>query len=130
MRRFFRYTLLVISGLFLAAIVVQVFFAGLMVFGQEGGRSLHVDTGWIIHTASFLFLLLPALARGGARTIVLGIGLFAVTFVQPLLTMVDLPLVEALHPVTALAMFTLALVLLLRALALVREELQAAGVPA
>jgi hypothetical protein len=130
MRRFFRYTLLAVSGLFLAAIVVQVFFAGLMVFGQEGGRDLHATTGWIIHTAGFLFLLLPALARAGARTIVLGLVLFAVTFVQPLLTMVDATPIEALHPVTALIMFALSIVLTLRALGLVREERQVAGVPA
>jgi hypothetical protein len=130
MRKTLRYAFLALSAVFLAAIVVQVFFAGLMLFGQEGGRGLHVDTGWIIHTAAFLFLLVPALARAGARTIVLGIALFAVTFVQPLLTMVDSPLVAALHPVTALIMFTLSIVLTRRALELVRAERQPAGVPA
>ncbi|MDQ4005900.1 MAG: hypothetical protein M3135_06320 [Actinomycetota bacterium] len=130
MRRFFRYAFLVIAAVFLTAIVVQVFFAGLMVFGHEGGRALHGNTGWIIHTAAFLFLPLPALARAGARTIVLGIVLFAITFVQPLLTMVDSTLVEALHPVTALAMFTLSFVLTGRARELVRADRQPAGVPA
>lgn len=38
MKRFFRYALLVFAWLFLAAIVAQVYFAGLMLFGQEGGR--------------------------------------------------------------------------------------------
>lgn len=130
MRKAFRYTFLAISAVFLAAVVVQVFFAGLMLFGQEGGRALHADTGWIIHSAAYLFLVVPALARAGAGTIVIGIVLTAVTFVQPLLTMVDSPLVAALHPVTALIMFTLSVVLSWRALELVRAERQPAGVPA
>ncbi|MGH2685822.1 MAG: hypothetical protein ACRDJP_10200 [Actinomycetota bacterium] len=129
MRRAFRYVLLGLSALFLAAVVVQVFFAGLMLFGQEGGTGLHANTGWIIHTAAFLFLLVPALAFAGARTIVLGVVLFAVTFVQPFLPEADTPLVAGLHPVVALAMFTLSILLTRRALVLVREERQVAAVP-
>jgi hypothetical protein len=51
MRRFFRLTLLGFSWLFLAAIVVQVYFAGLMLFGREGGEGLHESTGYILGTA-------------------------------------------------------------------------------
>jgi hypothetical protein len=124
MRRFFRYALVGFSWLFAAAIVVQVFFAGLMLFGQEGGRELHMGTGWILGLVGALFLVLPALARAGTTTIVLGVVLTIVTYGQPYLTFARETslLIAALHPVNALLIFTLGLVLARRASALVRME--------
>jgi hypothetical protein len=128
MRRFFRFTLLGFAWLFMAAIVVQVYFAGFMLFGQDGGRELHENTGYILGTAGGLFLLLPALARAGATSIVLGVVLAVVTFFQPNLT--DLrdtsPLLAALHPVNALLILGLSVYLVRRATQLVREERAAA----
>jgi hypothetical protein len=128
MRRFFRYTLLVITVVFLAAIVVQVFFAGLMLFGQQGGTALHENTGYILGTAGALFLVVPALARAGWTAIIVGVVLAVVTYFQPFLTFAreSSPFIAALHPVNALLIFTLALVLGRRALVLVRSERQAA----
>jgi hypothetical protein len=124
MRRFFRFTLLGFSWLFLAAIVVQVYFAGLMLFGQEEGRSLHETTGYILGTAGVLFLILPPLARAGGTTIVLGVVLTAVTFFQPNLTYLrdSSPLFAALHPVNALLILGLSVFLIRRATELVRQE--------
>lgn len=125
MRQIFRYVFLAIAAVFLAAIVIQTFFAGLMLFGQEGGRSLHENTGYILHLAgAVLFLIAPALARAGARTILLGVVLAAVTFGQPFLALASSSVVAALHAVNALVMFTLSLVLSRRALMLVRSERQ------
>jgi hypothetical protein len=128
MRRFFRYALLVIAGVFLAAIVVQVFLAGLMLFGQQGGTALHVNTGYILGTAGALFVVVPALARAGRTAIVLGIVLAVVTFFQGSLALArdTSPFIAALHPVNALLIFTLALLLSRRALTLVRSERQTA----
>lgn len=116
--------LLGFAWLFLAAVVAQVYFAGLMLFGQEGGRDLHEGSGYMLGTAAVLFVALPALARAGARTIVLGVVLALITFFQPNLTFArdQLPLVAALHPVNALAIFTLAVVMVRRATQLVREQ--------
>ena len=124
MRRFFRFTLLGFSWLFLLAIVVQVYFAGLMLFGQEGGRGLHEGTGYILGFVGALFLILPALARAGARAIVLGIVLAIVTYFQPFLTFArdSSPMIAALHPVNALVIVALSVLLLRRATELVREE--------
>ena len=122
MRKAFRYVFLGIALGFVAAVVVQVFFAGLMMFGQQGGRQLHVDTGYILGTAGGLFLFVPALARAGRTAIVLGIVLAVVTFFQPYLTFAPTPLVAALHPVNALVIFTLSLLLTRRAVTLVRSE--------
>jgi hypothetical protein len=129
MRRFFRFTLLGFSWLFMAAIVVQVYFAGLMLFGQEGGSDLHVNTGYILGTAGALFLLLPALARAGGRTIVIGVVLAIVTFFQPNLALARdaSPLIAALHPVSALLIVALSVVMIRRAGELVREERSLAG---
>jgi hypothetical protein len=128
MRRGFQYALLTVAAVFLVAIVVQVFFAGLMLFGQEGGAELHENTGYILGTAGALFLILPALARAGRTAVILGVVLAVVTYFQPFLTFAreDSPAIAALHPVNALLIFTLALVLTGRALSLVRGERQAA----
>lgn len=124
MRRFFRFVLLGFSWLFVAAIVVQVYFAGLMLFGQEGGEGLHVNTGYILGTAGALFLILPALARAGAGAIIVGVILAVITFFQPNLTFArdDLPVIAALHPVNALLIVGLSVWMLRRAMELVRQE--------
>jgi hypothetical protein len=124
MRTFFRYMLLGFTWLFLTAIVAQVYFAGLMLFGQEEGRSLHVGTGYMLGTAGALFLALPALARAGTRTVILGIVLSVITFFQPTITFArdESPFIAALHPVNALLIFTLSVLVVRRATQLVREE--------
>ena len=124
MRRFFRYAFLGFTWLFLAAIVVQVYFAGLMLFGQEGGRGLHEGTGYILGTAGALFLVLPALARAGATTIVLGVVLTLITFFQPNLTFArdTSPAIAALHTVNALLIVAISVLLVRRATELVRQE--------
>jgi hypothetical protein len=124
MRRFFRYAFLGFTWLFLAAIVVQVYFAGLMLFGQEGGRGLHEGTGYILGTAGALFLVLPALARAGGTSIVLGVVLTLTTFFQPNLTFArdTSPMIAALHPVVALLILALSVLLVRRATELVRQE--------
>ncbi len=132
MRKIFRYAFLSIAGAFVAAIVVQVFFAGLMLFGQEGGAQLHTNTGYILGTAGALFLVVPALARAGAKNIVLGVVLAVATYGQPFLTFAreTSPVIAALHPVNALFIFTLSLVLSRQALTLVRTERQAVSTAA
>ena len=127
MRRVFRYLFLSIAVVFLSAIVVQVFFAGLMLFGQAGGLELHQNTGYILGTAGALFLVVPALARAGRRPIVLGVILALVTYGQPFLTFArdTSPVIAALHPLNALLIFTLSLVLARQAISLVRSERQA-----
>ena len=119
MRTAFRYIYVGLSWLMLLAIVVQVFFAGLMLFGTGGGGELHNTTGWIIHTAVYPFLLVPWLAGAERRGIVLGLAFLVAVFVQPFLVEAreSVPILAALHPVNALLIFVLAL-------ALARDSLQ------
>lgn len=78
----------------------------------------------MLGTAAVLFAALPALARTGARTVVLGVVLALITFFQPNLTFSrdQLPLVAAFHPVNAFAIFTLSVVMVRRATQLVRGQ--------
>lgn len=112
------------AWLFLAAIVTQVYFAGLMVFGQENGRSLHQGTGYMLAMAGLLFLAFPALARAGARTVILGVVLSVITFFQPTITFAreESPVIAALHPVNALLIVALSVMLIVRATHLIRES--------
>ena len=95
-----------------AAIVLQVFLAGLAVpqLGGSGSFVTHVDVGRIIGIV-FLALLLAAVGAGaGRRRIGQAAGLLGLFVVQSILPYMDpgLPLVAALHPVNALVMFGLA----------------------
>ena len=101
----------------------------MMVFGVEGGRSLHVNVGWSIHSANFLWLAVPALARAGRTGVLLGLALFAAVFVQPLVPQLreSMPIVSALHPVIALLMFLLSFLVARHAQTLMRSERTAQG---
>jgi hypothetical protein len=132
MRRFFRFALLGYSWLSVAAIVVQVYFAGLMLFGQQGGEGLHETTGYILGTAGALFLMLPAPARAGIPAIIVGVVLALITFFQPNFTFArdDSPFIAALHPVNALLIVGLSAWMVRRATELVRAEREGAdGTP-
>ena len=131
MRKFFRYLLLGYSWLFLAAIVVQVYFAGLMLFGQADGKDLHFGTGYMLAFAGLLFLALPVLARAGARTVVLGVVLAVSTFFQPTITYAreESPVIAALHPVNALLIVAISVLMIRRATQLVREERASTELP-
>jgi hypothetical protein len=84
-------------------IVVQVFLAGLGIFGAES-FSAHEGFGWMLHTASIVVFLLALLGPRTGRTIGLGFGLLALLTVQVMLVGAreDAPYLAALHPVLAL----------------------------
>jgi hypothetical protein len=90
-------------------IVVQVFLAGLGVFGAESFKA-HENFGWILHTAAIVVFLLALLGPRTGRTIGLGFGLLALMTIQILLVGArdDTPYLAALHPVLALFVLGLA----------------------
>ena len=118
-----RYVYLALVWIYLAAIVTQVFLAGVALFGPERDFATHINLGWILHLVPVLLLVAAAVARVGSRTIWWTVALVLVQGVQPLLPglRANLPWAAALHPVLALIIFWLALTIGLRAWRLVRE---------
>jgi len=97
-------------GLLIAlGIVVQVFLAGLGVFGAESFKA-HENFGWMLHTAAIVVFLLALLGPRTRRTIGLGFGLLALMTIQIMLVGArdDTPYLAALHPVLALFVLGLA----------------------
>ena len=95
--------------LFAAAVVLQVFFAGLGIFGASSFKT-HADFGGLLHGVTALLLLLAILGPRTPRDIGMAVGLVVLVTVQ--IALVDArdsaPGLAALHPVLALAILGLA----------------------
>ena len=94
-----------LAWLILVGLVVQVFFAGLGVFGGASWE-LHVAWGHWFELLYLLLLLLSLVGRMGRRAILLSLLLFVLIWVQVLLPALrtSVPVVSALHPVNALVL--------------------------
>lgn len=134
-----RYTFAVAAALFVLAIAVQVFLAGMFLFA-DGSRETHVEFGYTIALAPLILVLLAGVARVGWRLFGLTVGLLALTWLQASLPALGelASWVAALHPVNALFVFGLSVLVTRRAYALARRgtahqeiaaERVAAGVP-
>jgi hypothetical protein len=99
------------AWVFVAAIVVQVFLAGLAIpqLGGSGSFATHRDFGYLIGLISLILLIAAIAAGAGRRRITQAAGLLALYVVQSSLPYLDpgLPAAAALHPVNALVMFGL-----------------------
>ena len=107
-----RIAYLVLAWAFLIGVVAQVFFIGMVVFGQGSFRELHINLGYMLHFWPLLILLAAYLARAGKVHWRWALALALVTLVVPLLPMFrsSAPVIAALHPVGSLAVFALAVV--------------------
>ena len=97
-------------GLLIAlGVVVQVFLAGLGIFGAESFEA-HESFGFILYTAAIVVFLLALIGPRTGRTIGLGFGLLALMTIQIFFVDAreDAPYVAALHPVFALLVLGLA----------------------
>ena len=92
---------------FLGLLAIQVFLAGVGLFGA-GTMAGHRDFGYLLSLLPLFLVIAAAVARAGQLVRLSG-ALLVLTFVQTLLPLVrqDLPLVAALHPVNALVLFAL-----------------------
>jgi hypothetical protein len=105
---------------FLGLIAIQVFLAGIGLFGA-GTMAGHRDFGYLLSVLPVLLVIAAAVAR--ARQLVwLSGALLVLTFVQTLLPLLksDLPYIAALHPVNALVLAALTATLARRATGLAR----------
>ena len=117
-----RYAFLAIAVLFVVGIAYQVFLAGMAVF-SAGRWSSHVEFGYLVTAIPALLILTSWLAKAGRRTVWLSVATLVVAQVQTVLPWfrADVPWISALHPVNAMVIFGLGLVLARRAWALARS---------
>ena len=101
-----------IAILIAVGVIVQVFLAGLGVFGAESFDA-HEGFGWMLHTAAVVVFLLALLGPRTGRAIGLSFGLLVLMTIQIMLVNArdDTPYLAALHP--TLALFVLGLALLI-----------------
>lgn len=122
----------VVAWLFVGAIVYQVFLAGVGLFvpGVDSFSS-HRGFGWMLHGGPLLVLLAAWGAGAGRTTMWLSTALLLLVGIQPFLPSMraDLPFAAALHPVNALAIFWVAVVVARRALVLARQPAPEAAGP-
>jgi hypothetical protein len=121
-----RITFAIVAWLFVAAVLYQVYLAGVGLFGHGVDQfSAHRGFGWLLHLGPLPVLLFGWAAHPGRRIMWLaGALLFLVAF-QPFLpsARVDSPWLAALHPVNAVLIFWLGMTIALRATALAREPI-------
>ena len=99
--------------LFTAGVVVQVFLAGLGVFGGKDDFGLHLTWAIVLFVMAVLSPLLAIAGRLGRRVTGLSFLVLVLFFLQSVFVQLrtDMPYLAALHPVNALAIFWLSLTL-------------------
>ncbi len=113
-RRYARWAVILFTGLFLLAVVVQILTAGFGIFGATS-LDLHEDLGFTLtHGLSILIFLAALVAWIEPKGLALGFLIGALTTVQVFLPEIDNRWIAGLHPVNALLLFLLALLLLWR----------------
>lgn len=122
MTRAARWAYAVLAWAFVLGLAVQVFYAGLGIFGSSSNLAVHVNLGWMLHLAPILILAAAALSRAGRRQWGWALALAAVVFVVPILVLArdSSPVIAALHPVGAAVAFWLAIVVARQSLEVVR----------
>jgi hypothetical protein len=113
-RRYARWALILFTGLFLLAVVVQILTAGFAIFGATS-FDLHENLGFTLtHGLSILIFLAALVAWIEPSNLALAFLIGALTTVQVFLPEIDNRWIAGLHPVNALLIFLLALLLLAR----------------
>jgi hypothetical protein len=108
-----RYSYVALAWAFVAAIVLQVFFIGLGLFANSEFRMLHVNVGWILHLVPLVVLVAAAGAGAGLRGILLATAMAVLIWLVPILAALrsTAPLLGALHPLSAMVAFSMAIFL-------------------
>jgi hypothetical protein len=97
-------------GLFLAAVGLQVYAAGLGLFGATSFVP-HATLGYLMVVGALILLVLTVIARLPRPAVLLASLVLALTILQPILILqlrALLPALAALHPLNALLIFALA----------------------
>jgi len=98
---------------FVAAIVIQVFLAGLAIpqLGGNGSFETHQGFGYAIGLVALALVIAAVAARAGRRRILQALGLLGLYIVQTILPNLDpgLSIAAALHPLNAMILFVLSI---------------------
>ena len=124
MSRAARYAYVVLACAYVIGLVYQVFLAGLGLFAGSSNWETHIGVGWMLHLVPILIVAAAALSRAGRRHWQWALALALVVFVVPLFALMrdSNPEIAALHPVSALIAFALAISVARNSLAAVRVE--------
>jgi hypothetical protein len=108
----------VLAVVFLLGIVVQVFLAGAGIFASASWLSTHATLGHLLPVIALLMVILGLVGKLPRKVNWLTVLLFVLVYVQPWFIYISrgigVPILSALHPVNALAIFALPLYLLYR----------------
>lgn len=117
-----RYAFAAAAALFVLAVAVQVFLAGMFLFA-DGSREAHIEWGYTVSLMPVVLVILAAAARPGWRLFGTTVALLLVTWLQSILAALRdvAPVVAALHPVNAMLIFGLGVLVTRRAIALARS---------
>ena len=118
---------LLAAWLFPAAILIQVFLVGLSLFTGQAYWSTHREVGHSLAVLPLLLVILAYLGRLPRSEKLLIWLLFGVYLVQAEVFAAirdAVPLLAAFHPVLALVLFALAIIIALRSRTVVQAEIQ------
>jgi hypothetical protein len=122
--RIARYVYLVAAWLFVAGVLAQVFFAGMVVVANKMGWGIHTSLGHMLAGPLLFMLVTMYIGRLPGRMKRFTWGLFVVYALQADVVIFlrgDAPIISAFHPVFALVDFALGYYLAREAWALVRQ---------
>jgi len=98
---------------FVAAIVIQVFLAGLAIpqLGGNGNFETHQGFGYAIGFVALALVIAAVVARAGRRRILQALGILVLYIIQTILPNLDpgLSIAAALHPLNAMFLFVLSI---------------------
>ena len=98
---------------FVAAIVIQVFLAGLAIpqLGGNGNFETHQGFGYAIGFVALALVIAAVAARAGRSRILQALGILVLYIVQTILPNLDpgLSIAAALHPLNAMILFVLSI---------------------
>lgn len=114
MRSWARRIHMLVAWAFVVAVVIQVFLIGLHLFAGED-IALHREWGYNMGLLALALVIAAVVGRLPRRAIGWDVVLVVVYFVQTILPVVGVPLIEALHPVNALFVFGLSVLVAVRA---------------
>jgi hypothetical protein len=120
---------LIVAWLLPVAILTQVFFVGLSMFTGQGLWGTHRDFGHTLGVFALLIVLayLGRVPRQDKLLVWLQFGVYLVQAEVFAAIRESAPFLAAFHPVLALVLFALALIVALRAARVVRAEVQASS---